>query len=204
MRSIAVLLTASVVFAAPLAAQHSHSAAASADTARPKPARSPAAQAFATLKALAGTWEGATKVSPPQADWTGDTLQVTMRVTSSGHALMHEMVGKGGASSAGGGDNADPISMMYVEAGRVLLTHYCDAGNRPRMVASVSPDGKTIDFQFLDIAGVSKYGYMNHVVFTILDADHHTEDWTLMHGDSSLVYSHIDLHRVPAGNISAR
>ena len=81
---------------------------------------------------------------------------------------MHEM------TMAGRPD--DPITMLYVDGDRLLLTHYCDAGNRPRMVATMTPDGKTVDFHFLDVANFNskQVGYMQHAVFTTLDANHHT------------------------------
>ena len=66
----------------------------------------------------------------------------------------------------------------YLDGDRLLLTHYCDADNRPRMVGKMSPDGKTVEFDFLDISGNLQYGHMQHAVFTLIDANHHTEDWT--------------------------
>jgi hypothetical protein len=35
---------------------------------------------------------------------------------------------------------------------------------------------------------------MHHAVFTIIDANHHTEDWTFMMGDT-LIHAHFDLRR---------
>jgi hypothetical protein len=60
------------------------------------------------------------------------------------------------------------------------MTHYCGAGNQPRMVASVSSDGKTFAFDFLDATNLAspQAGHMNRAVFTMVDADHHTESWT--------------------------
>jgi len=71
------------------------------------------------------------------------------------------------------------ISMFNLDGGRLLLTHYCSAGNQPRMVASASPDGKTITFDFLDATNLASpdAGHMNRVVVSILDANHHTEEW---------------------------
>ncbi len=51
----------------------------------------------------------------------------------------------------------------------------------------MSPNGKTVEFDFLDVAGGTKWGYMHHTVFTLIDANHHTEDWTyMMPGDKPL------------------
>jgi hypothetical protein len=36
---------------------------------------------------------------------------------------------------------------------------------------------------------------MNHAVFTIIDADHHTEDWTYMSPENKADHAHIDLVR---------
>jgi hypothetical protein len=77
-----------------------------------------------------------------------------------------------------GPDN--PITMFYVDEDRLLLTHYCDAGNRPRMVGKITPDGTTVEFDFLDVTGSTQAGHMHQAVFTIIDANHHIEDWTYM------------------------
>src|SRR5437763_220194 len=150
-------------------------------------AQSDAQKSFDKLKALAGTWEGKVATVPPQAEIEGKLMQITLRVTSMGNALLHEMTG--------GGRPDDPITMLYLDDDRLLLTHYCDAGNRPRMAAKVSPDGKSVEFDFLDVAGSTKYGHMHHAVFTFVDATHHTEDWTFMLKGDKHVNAHFDLQR---------
>jgi len=76
-----------------------------------------------------------------------------------------------------------------------MLIHYCDAGNRPRMTARISPDGKKVEFDFLDLSGGTQFGHMDHAVFTFIDADHHTEDWTYMMSGDKPVRAHFDLRR---------
>jgi hypothetical protein len=114
-------------------------------------------------------------------------MQVSLRLTSMGNALLHEMTGAGRAD--------DPITTLYLDGDRLLLTHYCDAGNRPRMSGKMSSDGKTLEFEFLDLAGSTQYGHMHHAVFTVLDANHHTEDWTYMQPGDQPVHAHFDLQR---------
>src|SRR6202521_4071504 len=115
--------------------------------------KSDAQKSFDKLKTLAGSWEGHVTTLPPQAEIEGKLMQVTLRATSMGNALMHEMTGAGRPD--------DPITMLYLDVDRLLLTHYCDAGNRPRMVRKMSPDGKTVEFEFLDVDGSTQYGHMH-------------------------------------------
>jgi len=151
-------------------------------------AQSDAQKSFTSLKSLAGSWEGIVTTTPVAPDVQGKHASLSLRVTSMGNALMHDMKVESRP------DN--PITMLYLDGDRLLLTHYCDAGNRPRMVAKTSPDGKTIEFDFLDVAGSLQYGHMHHAVFNIIDANHHTEDWTYMEPGDKRVQAHLDLQRV--------
>ena len=150
--------------------------------------KSEAQQSFDTLKTLAGSWEAVLKTYPPTPEVDGKHAQVTLRVTSMGNALMHEMKIEGRAD--------DPITMLYMDNDHLTLTHYCDAGNRPRMIAKASPDGKTVEFDFVDVAGSTQYGHMHHAVFTLIDANHHTEDWTFMVPGDQHVQAHFELQRI--------
>ena len=89
----------------------------------------------------------------------------------------------------------NPITMMVVDADRLLLTHYCDADNRPRMVGKMSADGKTVEFDFLDISGNLNTGHMHHAVFTFVDENHHIEEWTFMMPGDNPVHVRFDLQR---------
>lgn len=153
----------------------------------PALAQTPAKKSFDEIKSLAGNWQGTLTTYPAAKAYQGKHLQVHLRVISSGNALMHEVKVQG--------ESDDPITMLYLNGDRLFLRHYCDAGNRPRMVAKASPDGKTVAFELLDVSGSKKYGYMERAVFTTIDAGHHTEDWTYLEPGNHPVRAHFDLHR---------
>ena len=163
-----------------------------------KAAPSDAQTIFAALKGLAGTWIGPITTFPAVPHETiGDSMRTTLRVLSRGKTLVHEMHGAAMPEDPSKYDH--PITVIYAnDDGKLTLTHYCDAGNRPRMTARVSPDGKTVDFDFVDISGrYDRTGHMQHVTFTLIDADHHLEDWTYLMPDNQTVRAHFELHREP-------
>lgn len=167
------------------AALLSLSALAIAQSAQTPPAANPptdAQKSFDQLKTLAGSWQGTLDGTPMNG-------QVTLRVTSMGNTLMHEM------KSTDRPD--DPISMFHLEGDRLFMTHYCDAGNEPHMVATTAPDGKTITFDFVDATNLlpGQGGHMQHVVFTMIDANHHTELWQFAMEDGSKMGGLLDLTR---------
>jgi hypothetical protein len=157
-------------------------------------AQSDSQKSFEALKSLAGSWQGPVAVDPPQPEMSSDKpIHISLRVTSRGNALVHEMQEAGTPEDPTKYDH--PVTMLYVDDGRLLLTHYCDAGNRPRMTGKASADGKTVEFDFLDVAGGTQYGHMHHAVFTMIDANHHIEDWTYMMPGDKPVHAHMDLKR---------
>jgi len=144
-------------------------------------------KAYLKLKALGGNWEGPVTTVPEQAPMVGKVAQLSFRATSSGNAMMHDLTI--------GGLKDNPLTMFYVDDARFLLTHYCDAGNRPRMVGTMSTDGKTLDFDFIDITGPLKYGHMHHAKFTFIDDNHHIEEWTFMLPGDKTARATFDLRR---------
>ena len=165
-------------------------------------APSDAQKSFDQLKALAGTWHATITTDPPMKEMGNGAIgDVSLRVTSRGNALVHEM-GEAGKDDPTKYDH--PVTMFYLDGDRLLLTHFCDAGNRPRMAARVSPDGKTVEFDFLDVAGSTKYGHMYHAVFTFIDANHHTEDWTFKLKGDKLMHAHLDLQRANQQTAASR
>lgn len=138
----------------------------------PKPTtpapQSDAQKAFEKMKTLAGSWHGTIM---------GISIDITMRVASSGTAILHE------ANTDSGGPPKHEITMFYVEGDRLLATHYCDGGNRARLEGKMSPDGKTSEFSFLDVTGSTRGGLVKRMVFTMIDANKHVVEITFIMPD---------------------
>ncbi len=91
--------------------------------------------AFERLKTLVGTWQGhhTTPDGPP--------MEVDYRLTGNGTALVERLFA---------GSPHEMTSVYYLDAGELVLTHYCAMGNQPRMkLVAGGPDG---DLRF-DFAG---------------------------------------------------
>src|SRR5260370_33508834 len=134
------------------------------------PVLSEAQKSFATMKSLAGEGEGPVNVPEVPEMSGGKPSHLSLRVTSRGNVLVHEMQEAGTPLDATKYDH--PGTMFYVDGDQLTLIHYCDAGNRPRMTGKMSPDGKTVEFEFKDISGNADY-HMHPCVLTSIDADHH-------------------------------
>jgi hypothetical protein len=148
--------------------------------------------AFDKLKTLAGSWVGRLTTDPVYEEVEGNFAQLSLRVTSLGNAFVHEM------SISGRPDH--PLTMFHLDEDRLVLTHYCDAGNRPRMVGKASPDGKTLEFDLVSLDGDDSHGHMQRAVFTFIDENHHTEEWTYVMPDGNAARARFDLQRTNAGS----
>ena len=141
-------------------------------------AQSDAQKVLEKFRSMVGTWEGKTT--------KGDPVQDTYNLTAGGTAVM-------GENKMG---HEDMLSLFYVDGDRLLMTHFCPSGNQPRMKATISPDLKTVYFDFLDATNLPspQAGHMNRAVYVFTDADHYTEDWTWLESGKSTTYS-FQMHR---------
>jgi hypothetical protein len=119
--------------------------------------------AFDKLKTLVGEWDA--------KGGEAGGVKVTYKLMSGGTVLM-ESIAMG---------SSDMVTIYHRDGDAVMLTHYCEANNQPRMRASkLSADGKTLDFKFVDVTNeaYSTEGIMKNVKLTWQDADHFTQEWT--------------------------
>jgi hypothetical protein len=135
--------------------------------ANPLPAKQ-AQAAFESVRALEGEWN-----AESSAGWLG------RRVI--------QVIGRGSAVLATSriephpGEDEAMATLFHMDQGRLMLTHYCVAGNQPRLVAtSVSDDGRTIEFSFLDGTNMRSRddGHMDRAIFTIESRDRFRTRWT--------------------------
>jgi hypothetical protein len=207
MRSVSLLLSVAVLSLATAAfaqsEEHKHGQAAKAaeaqtqEPAKPAPApKTEAQKTFEEMRSLAGEWEGPVTVTPDIPQMRGAKLHLTMRVLSRGNTIAHEFQEVGKPLDFMKYDH--PLTMIYLgdDKQKLELVHYCDAGNRPRMQASASPDGKTVAFDFVDITGPTMYGHMHRGVFTYIDENHHTEEWTFILPGDKAIKAKMELTRV--------
>lgn len=125
--------------------------------------QSKAQGSFDKLKALAGEWEGTAG--------EGQTARATYRVVSGGSVLEETLAV---------GTEEPMITIYHLDGDRLMVTHYCGAGNQPRMVAA--PDAtkpNVFAFKFLDATNLSspEAGHMRNLVLTLVDKDHLTQQW---------------------------
>ena len=121
-------------------------------------ARASAGSDFDKMKALVGQWDA----TGPE----GKT-RITFQLISEGSALMETMA------------QESMVTVYHPDGDSIMMTHFCAAGNQPRMRAQGSR-GDSIVFQFVDAANLkgSADGYMRGLVIKFQDKDHVTEEWT--------------------------
>jgi hypothetical protein len=96
--------------------------------------KSPSDLAFERLKGLLGTWEATEKGTSRKF-----TAKYTM--TGGGNVLLEVL---GGMTTA-----------YHLDKGRLVLTHFCGAGNQPRMrVKTIENGGRRVMFEMYDITNL--------------------------------------------------
>jgi hypothetical protein len=140
---------------------------------------------FARMKQLAGRWG-----TQSTKGWSGGDL---IRVICRGSAVLVE-------SEFDDNAEAGMATLYYLDKGRLLLTHYCEAKNQPTLVATgQSADGKVVLFTFLSGTGMTSRdeGHMDKVVFRFIDEDSYTSQWTWYSAGSEKWLEEIENRRLP-------
>lgn len=91
--------------------------------------------AFAQLQRFEGTWEG--RVG--RSDTLPSPAEVAFFVTAQGTAVVERMIID---------DPVEMVSVYHLDRGRLVMAHYCAAGNQPRMLLGRASRGDSLRFIF--------------------------------------------------------
>jgi hypothetical protein len=128
--------------------------------------RAAAERGFERFTALSGTWR-----SHSTKGWEG---RVTVSTIARGSVVLS-------TSRFVSQDSGGMATALHLDGDRLLLTHYCEARNQPRLAASsASEDGSTITFTFVDGTNMASRdeGHMDQVVWRFESDDTFTTRWT--------------------------
>jgi len=142
--------------------------------------RTDARAAFDQLKSLAGRWEG------------GDSRQerLTYELIAGGTALVEREVAAG---------RPEMLTVYHLDGDRLVLTHYCMAGNQPRMQLTAFDRGAgTLKFDFVDAANLTNAGsgHMHSARLRIVDVDHLATEWQFYENGSARMTESTEFTRV--------
>ncbi len=138
--------------------------------------------AFIKLKSLTGEWQGTMK-----EDGTDTPATTSFRVVSDGSAILNIL---------GAGTPHEMVTMFHMDGNDLLATHYCAVHNQPRFRYVASSQPNVLTFEFKDATNLARPSdpHMVGIKITILDANHHYEDWTFLANGKSET-SRFEFHR---------
>ena len=116
-----------------------------------RPSATAARAVFERLKGLEGEWRGRSTMG-----WKDE---VRFDVIARGSVVME-------SSRFEAHPGETMVTMFHMDGDRLLLTHYCVAGNQPRLEASAIADGGAhVSFTFADATGIASRdaGHMDSV-----------------------------------------
>lgn len=119
------------------------------------------------FKALEGDWSG------KFAD--GNEINITYTTISGGNAVMETFRMP---------DGTDMRSIYHMNGKKLMMTHYCESGNQPRLQSGALSESKDATLNFLDITNLNAEpkmsSYLYRVVFHFGDSDQLRQDITWM------------------------
>ncbi|PWB73332.1 MAG: hypothetical protein C3F15_09910 [Holophagae bacterium] len=123
-------------------------------------------QAFAQLKALAGTWDAVTPNGPGI---------IVYRVASAGSIVIEEMFP---------GTQHEMITVYHRDGEQLVATHYCAVGNQPRtMLDASAPASEGLHFAFTGGSNMKpEDGHIHEWTIRVADATHVEERWVYWEG----------------------
>ncbi|MEW6249345.1 MAG: hypothetical protein AB1716_01760 [Planctomycetota bacterium] len=125
------------------------------------------------FRKLAGEWKGKTN------ETSAAEQRVQYKVTGAGSAVVETLFP---------GTPHEMVTVIHYDNDDLLLTHYCAAGNQPRMkaeklapaAAGQTAPPKSVKFTFMDGTNMRSPNdaHMHAVTYTFVDPDHVRAEWT--------------------------
>lgn len=137
------------------------------------------------MKSLIGEWQG--------KDEKGNPISLSYKLVSDGKTLMEAL---------GMGEHKESMVTIYhLDGDRLMLTHYCSAGNQPRMRAKQTKVETMLAFSFIDATNLAspQDQHMRSVVFAFQDNDHFTQEWTMRSKGKDSPPMKFDFERMKSG-----
>jgi len=125
-----------------------------------------AENAFDWLKSIAGEWQGKSE--------DGESTIATYEVSSGGTIVIEKL---------SPGTHPCMTSVYHKDKDSVMMTHYCNMDNQPRMrMKSFDAAKNSISFDFVDITNLQneKDAYIQKVTLSMPDKQHLEQDWTCL------------------------
>ena len=138
------------------------------------------------LAVVAGEGAGVMdKLAALEGDWVvldedgreTDVVGSSFRLTAGGSALVETMF-------PNSPDGHEMVNMYHADGERVLMTHYCAAGNQPRLVVQATEDDNRLELRFESVTNLSspKATYMSQADYVFDGDDRLTTRWRSMVG----------------------
>ncbi len=142
-----------------------------------------AREIFAKLKTQAGVWRGfSTK---------GWENRLKIQVIGKGSAILEtsEFVDTPGEGMA---------TLIHMDGDRLLLTHYCEAGNQPTLSATTEASNGDITFEFVGGTNMPdrNTGHMDKVVYRFINDNHYSSQWTWFANGAETWLENIEYERL--------
>jgi len=119
---------------------------------------------FEKIKSLSGEWDGV------KSD--GQKVGLSYEVTSGGSAVVETLMPV---------NEPHMVTVYYMDGDRLMMTHFCSAGNQPRMAAEPSSSRiNQIDFNLQDVTNVTDAspGHMQSLRLKFEKSGELTQVWT--------------------------
>lgn len=113
---------------------------------------------------------------------TGQTVTASIFRTTAAGSAVREVMFPGTAH--------EMTNVYHMDGPSLVMTHYCAAGNQPRMRAT-GAEGNTIPFRFDSVTNLTSSGetYMGNMTLELKDADTIVEHWETVK-DGNVVPEH--------------